>query len=259
MLDICRDVLRRFRRVNQWFARLARALVTPVALLLTATAALATVPPSSPKSPETSEAPDARAVPAIPDQLTPPPRNHVLFFDLNNAEAEIAQFRAELPIAETQLFLVPSLQRMDAAKRKQVLELHHSIVAATEQAAMCAPLTRKNRASCFALWDELAALEAARATVTERFSGATAQSDIAQLGSTEIDIVVISGHHQRKFFRGELGEMTVADLQAMAAAHPSAFAKARTVILLGCDTGTPEMLNTVFMPLFPSAQLIIGS
>ncbi len=186
-------------------------------------------------------------------------RNNVLFFDLNNAEAEVAQFESALPIENRQLFLVPSLSRFDPERRKKILALHRSTDELTARAATCAPLTAANRTSCHAMWEELRDLEVRRELLTVKFDGKQALADARLIGDSVVDIVVISGHHQRKFFRGELAEMHVDDLFAIAHAVPNAFNQARTVILLGCDTGTPQMLTQVFSKLFPAAELIIGS
>ena len=186
-------------------------------------------------------------------------RNNVLFFDLNNAEAEVAQFESELPIENRQLFLVPSLSRFDPERRKKILALQRSADQLTAQASICAPLTQANRASCHALWDELRELEVRRESLTMKFDGRQALDDTRLIGDSVVDIVVISGHHQRKFFRGELAELHVDDLFAIAKAVPNAFSQARTVILLGCDTGTPQMMAQVFTTLFPAAELIVGS
>jgi hypothetical protein len=186
-------------------------------------------------------------------------RNNVLFFDLNNAEAEVAQFESELPSENRQLFLVPSLSRFDLVRRKKILALHRSAEELTARASSCAPLTRANRTSCHAMWDELRDIEVQRELLTLKFDGRDALADTRLIGDNVIDIVVISGHHQRKFFRGELAELHVDDLFAIAKAVPHAFNRARTVILLGCDTGTPDMLARVFKKLFPAAELIVGS
>ena len=186
-------------------------------------------------------------------------RNNVLFFDLNNAEAEVAQFENELPIENRQLFLIPSLTRFDPERRKKILALHRSTDELTAKASACAPLTQVNRAGCHALWDDLRDLEVRRESLTMKFDGKQALDDARAIGDSVVDIVVISGHHQRKFFRGELAELHVDDLFAIAKAVPNAFNQARTVILLGCDTGTPQMLTQVFSKLFPAAELIVGS
>ena len=186
-------------------------------------------------------------------------RNNVLFFDLNNAEAEVAQFESELPIENRQLFLVPSLSRFDPERRKKILALQRSADQLTAEASICAPLTQANRASCHALWDELRDLEVRRESLTMKFDGRQALDDTRLIGDSVVDIVVISGHHQRKFFRGELAELHVDDLFAIAKAIPNAFNQVRTVILLGCDTGTPQMMAQVFTTLFPAAELIVGS
>ena len=186
-------------------------------------------------------------------------RNNILFFDLNNAEAEVAQFESELPSENRQLFLVPSLTRFDPERRKKILALHRSTDELIAKASSCAPLTQVNRASCHAVWDELRDLELRRELLTVKFDGKLALDDTRMIGDSVVDIVVISGHHQRKFFRGELAELHVDDLFAIAKAVPNAFNQARTVILLGCDTGTPQMLTEVFGKLFPAAELIVGS
>ena len=240
MINRCRS------SVYQFFSRARCALVLVVFFGLAQVPAAAAL-----ADPTLAVAPEAAAENGV--------RNNVLFFDLNNAEAEVAQFESELPAEGRQLFLVPSLARFDPERRKKILALQRRTDELTTRASTCAPLNRANRASCHAMWDELRDLEIRRELLTVKFDGTQALADTRLIGDNVIDIVVISGHHQRKFFRGELAEMRVEDLFAIGKAVPHAFNQARTVILLGCDTGTPQMLTQVFSKLFPAAALIIGS
>ena len=238
------------------------AVVFGVALLCTPQPTHAT-PETSAMNASEPTATVSTAQPAVADEAPTPPgftSHRVLFIDLNNAEAEIAQFRNELPQATQAIYVLPSLQRIDGAARLRVVRVHREIETLTAEASHCAPLTKLNRSECHRLWDRLAALERERAQLTGQMAGAELKADaIKTVTGAPIDIVVISGHYQRKFFRGELAEMTDHDLLAMAEAMPSAFREARTVILLGCDTGTPEALTTLFRRVFPKTPIIIGS
>ena len=74
-----------------------------------------------------------------------------------------------------------------------------------------------------------------------------------------INMVVISGHHSGGYFGGEISRLDVMDLETLNIVFPTVFQNVRSVLLLGCETGSQQMVQDVFAPLFPSARVIIGS
>ena len=64
---------------------------------------------------------------------------------------------------------------------------------------------------------------------------------IAPEALSTVDIVVISAHHSNGYFRGELAQLDVNDLIRIDAEFPALLGQVRTLILLGCETGTPTM------------------
>jgi hypothetical protein len=70
---------------------------------------------------------------------------------------------------------------------------------------------------------------------------------------------VISGHHSGGYFGGEISRLDVVDLETLNIVFPTVFQNVRSVLLLGCETGSQQMVHNVFAPLFPAARVIIGS
>ena len=186
-------------------------------------------------------------------------RSNVLFIDLNNADAEITAVKSALPQDGRRVFAIPGARRFDAARRAAILDVQKHINALMRRATDC-PATRQ--ASCRALWDDLRTLELEREKLTHHYAVDQMVEDINLItpeALSTVDIVVISGHHSNGYFRGELAQLEVNDLIRIDAEFPALFGQVRTLILLGCDTGTPTMFSEVFARLFPLARLMIGS
>ncbi len=186
-------------------------------------------------------------------------RSNVLFIDLNNAEAEIDAVQRALPRDGSRVFTIPPSGRFDAPRRAEILEVQQRFVATTRLATDCPP---SRQASCRALWESLRVIELEREKLTLRYAVDQMVEDINRITPetlSTIDIVVISGHHGNGYFRGELAQLDVNDLIRIDAEFPALFGQVRTLILLGCDTGTPTMFSEVFARLFPLARLMIGS
>ena len=185
-------------------------------------------------------------------------RTNVLFIDLNNADAEIRAARSALA-RDSQLFVIPSVTRLDARQRDSILDVQRRIVATTGQATECPP---SRVADCRELWGSLQQLETERAALTRDYGIEHMVEDLKQIpveAINAIDVVVISGHHANGYFRGEIAQMEVNDLVRIDAEFPAMFGRVRTLILLGCDTGTPTLFSEVFGRLFPLTRLMIGS
>lgn len=185
-------------------------------------------------------------------------RSNVLFIDLNNAAGEIRAVRDAQP-PNSQLRVIPGATRFDASQRAAILDVQARIVASTKTATNC---PAHNVTQCRALWEQLRQLELVREQLTQRYGIEQMVEDINQIDAATldaIDIVVISGHHGNGYFRGEIAQLDVNDLLRLDAEFPALFGRVRTLILLGCDTGTTRMFSEVFARLFPTARLMIGS
>lgn len=186
-------------------------------------------------------------------------RSNVLFIDLNNAEAEIDAVKSALPRDGSRVFTIPPSGRFDATRRAEILEVQRRFNATTRLATECPPSRQE---SCRALWNSLRSIELEREKLTHRYAVDQMVEDINRIAPealSTVDIVVISGHHSNGYFRGELAQLDVNDLIRIDAEFPALFGQVRTLILLGCDTGTPTLFSEVFARLFPLARLMVGS
>ena len=183
---------------------------------------------------------------------------NVLFIDLNNADAEIRAVRSALP-RDSAMYVIPSAKRIDARQREDILDVQRRIIATTQTATACPP-SRVDQ--CRVLWGTLRQLETVRAGLTRHYGIEQMLEDLSQIPANvinAIDIVVISGHHGNGYFRGEIAQMDINDLVRIDAEFPATFGRVRTLILLGCDTGTPTLFSEVFARLFPLTRWMVGS
>ena len=185
-----------------------------------------------------------------------------LFIDLNNAAPEILAVRAALSEQglNGRVIVVPSAQRFPAAKRSEIFAWQVRLNAAQARALDCTKDDGVN--GCRPLWAEMRDLELARLRATGSYGISELMEDIQQevinIGAN-IDMVVISGHHSGGYFGGEISRLDAMDLQTLNVVFPEIFNSVRSVLLLGCETGSKQMFDDVFAPLFPSARVIIGS
>ena len=185
-----------------------------------------------------------------------------LFIDLNNAAAEIVAVRSALGEQRRggQLIVVPSALRFPAARRAEILDSQARLSAAQTRALDC---TKDDGANgCQQVWAEMRELELARLKMTGSYGIGELMADIQQQvidSGIGIDMLVISGHHSGGYFGGEISRLDVMDLETLNSVFPTVFQNIRSVLLLGCETGSQQMVQNVFAPLFPSARVIIGS
>ena len=188
--------------------------------------------------------------------------NTTLVFDLNNAAPDIVAMRAALADQKLggRLIVVPSAQRFPAARRMDISASQDRFNAAQARALDCTKDDGIN--GCQRVWAEMRELELARLRTTGSYGLGELIEDIQQGViniNANIDTVVISGHHSGGYFGGEISRLDVMDLQTLRSVFPTVFLNVRTVLLLGCETGSEEMIREVFAPLFPSARVIMGS
>ncbi len=195
-----------------------------------------------------ARAPKASALPAA--------STHVLFIDLNNAEDELEAVASSLPRANASLAVVPSLSRFSFRQRDEILKVKSQYDKTAKEAEMC---TLKGTQTCPPLWAKLRELELERERLTDSYRVEQLLEDLAPLAERSFDVVVISGHHSKGFFRGEIAELAVDDLMRVDLTYPNLFRHTRTVILLGCETGTPHMFLNVFPAIFPRATTLVGA
>ncbi len=183
-------------------------------------------------------------------------QTNVLFIDLNNAEDELEAVAHRLPRRNASLTVVPALSRFSFKDREQILNVKAKYDKQAKAAEMC---TLKGKETCPPIWAKMRELELERERLTGAYGIADLIEDLRPFSQRAYDVIVISGHHSRGYFRGEIAELEVAGLAQVDATYPRLFRSARTVILLGCETGTPEMFRDVFPTLFPAANLLIGA
>lgn len=185
-----------------------------------------------------------------------------LFIDLNNAAPEIRAVRSALGEQGLggRVIVVPSAQRFPSARRAEILASQSRFDAAQMRALDCTKDDGVN--ACQLVWAEMRELELARLKMTGSYGIRELIEDIQQEVidiRANIDMVVISGHHSGGYFGGEISRLDVIDLDTLNVVFPTVFQNVRSVLLLGCETGSQQMVHNVFAPLFPSARVILGS
>jgi hypothetical protein len=182
----------------------------------------------------------------------------ILFIDLNNASAEIDAIRTSLDRDRDQLFVVPSLSKLDLPRRKAILKTTEQINALTTQSLDCA---KRGRVYCESLWSRLRLHDQERATLTGAYTTDDLIADIkTTVGEqTQIDVLMISGHHSGSYFRGELAALEANDLLRFDIELAQQFSATRSLLLLGCETGVPTLMSDLFIKALPSLQLIAGA
>ena len=183
---------------------------------------------------------------------------NILFIDLNNATAEIEAVRGALVPGRDQLFVVPSLNRLDAKRRQSILRISQQIKDTTAQSLDCA---KHSRMHCESQWSKLRALDLEHNALTQHYAIKELSEDIAQVvpRGSSIDVLVISGHHSGSYFRGELATLEANDLLRFDVELAEQFGSTQSLLLLGCETGVPALMGDLFIKALPSVQLVVGA
>lgn len=185
-----------------------------------------------------------------------------LFIDLNNAEPEIAAIKRGKDLKAQNVVVVPSYTRISRKERLGVIKAQRDLDRFTEEAQACAAGEKKGPA-CKTVYDRIHAAEQHRLFLIRDYAAQDLVQELQDLAATEpvhsFDMVVISGHHELGYYRGELALIEVNQLRELVQNLPRLFGGINTVLLLGCSTGTLDTYANVLAPMFPNVGLIVGA
>ena len=185
-----------------------------------------------------------------------------LFIDFNNAESEIAVFKQSRKGRSTEVVVVPSYTRISEQQRLDVLSANIEVEKFTKKAQDCA-VSGKKGASCDQNYDRIRQAELNRLAATGGYTFDDLKAELLALSDSEkdkpFDMLVISGHHELGYYRGELTEAKILQFAEVLAQTPDLFSQVNTVVLLGCGTGTKDAYVQNLVPMFPKVPLIFGA
>ncbi len=193
-----------------------------------------------------------------------------LFIDFNNAESEIAVFKQSRKGKSTEVVVLPSYDRISEQQRLDVLSANIEVEKFTKKALDCA-VSGKKGASCDQNFDHIRQAELNRLAATGGYSFDDLKAELLALSESEkkndmqndtkkpFDMLVISGHHELGYYRGELTEAKILQFAEILTQSPELFSQINTVVLLGCGTGTKDAYVQNLAPMFPKVPLIFGA
>lgn len=185
-----------------------------------------------------------------------------LFIDFNNAESEISVFRQSDKGKRTDVVVVPSYTRISVQQRMNVLSANVEVEKFTKKAMDCA-VSGKKGTVCDENFDRIRQAELNRLAATGGYSFDDLKAELLALSESEkdkpFDMLVISGHHELGYYRGELTEAKIVQFAEVLMQSPDLFSQVNTVVLLGCGTGTKDAYVQNLVPMFPRVPLIFGA
>ncbi len=183
-----------------------------------------------------------------------------LFLDLNNASDEIT---AITQAVGGEVVVVPSLARVTPEARARALAAAAKTERLFEESQICSGGKSGTPHDCSNVYERIRAAELERRAATNNYNEDDLYNELGELsqrvGNQHFDLLVISGHHEKGSFNGELTQLQFEKFTLLVIALPELFSHINTVLLLGCDTGTREMYRNVLAPTFPDAAIIIGA
>jgi hypothetical protein len=185
-----------------------------------------------------------------------------LFIDFNNAESEIAVFKQSYQGVASEVVVVPSYQRITPKQRLHILKTNEAIERYTSKVQDCAVAVKKDK-RCDSYYDQIYTLEQEREKTTAYYSAEDLKKELLALleekNAVPFDMVVISGHHEQGFYRGELTDAKVKEFVDMMDESRALFSKVNTVVFLGCETGTKAVFQNTLLNMFPAVPVILAS
>jgi hypothetical protein len=185
-----------------------------------------------------------------------------LFIDFNNAESEIAVFKQSQQGVASEVVVVPSYQRITRKQRLHIVKVNEAIESYTVKLQDCA-VAIKRAAKCDSYYDKIYSLEQEREKTTAYYSAEDLKKELLALlevkNAVPFDMVVISGHHEQGFYRGELTDAKVKEFVDMMDESRALFNKVNTVVFLGCETGTKAVFQNTLLNMFPAVPVILAS
>jgi hypothetical protein len=191
-----------------------------------------------------------------------PLQARTLFIDLNNAEPEINAIKKGVGGKAEEVVVIPSYERISKKQRSGVLKAQLELDQFTQEAQECAVSVKKDKA-CSSVYERIRAAELSRESYARAYSTADLVQEITALAATSASrpfaMVVISGHHENGFYMGELSKIRAAELAELVRGLPGVFASVKTLLMLGCGTGTKENFENMLLPMFPQVQVIVAA
>ncbi len=193
-------------------------------------------------------------------------QSRTLFIDFNNAESEIAVFKQSRKGKSADVVVVPSYSRITPEQRDAVLQANAQVEKLTLKVQDCAAAgaaSKKRKVKCDDMYDRIRESELERVKATGGYSADDLKTELLALAESEkdkpFDMLVISGHHEQGYYRGELAEAQVKQFADILQESSALFSQVNTVVLLGCGTGTKDAYVQNLVPMFPTVPLILGA
>ncbi len=194
--------------------------------------------------------------------LSVPASARTLFIDFNNAEREIAVFKQSQQGVASEVVVVPSYQRITRKQRLHIVKVNEAIEAFTVKLQDCAVAVKRD-AKCDGYYDKIYSLEQEREKTTGYYSADDLKKELLALlednNAIPFNMVVISGHHEQGFYRGELTDARVKEFVDMMDESRPLYSKVNTVVFLGCETGTKAVYKNTLQSMFPDVPVILAS
>jgi hypothetical protein len=193
-----------------------------------------------------------------------------LFIDFNNADSEIAVFKQSHQGVANEVVVVPTYKRITQKQRLHVVKVNQAIEKLTVKVGDCAVAANaifktpaKIDKNCDNYYDQILALEQEREKTTGNYNAEDLKAELLALledtKSVPFNMVVISGHHEQGYYRGELTDAKVKEFIDIMDESRALFTKVNTVVFLGCETGTKNVFQNTLLAMFPSVPVILAS
>jgi hypothetical protein len=195
--------------------------------------------------------------------LTAPVQARTLFIDFNNAENEIAVFKQSQRGVASEVVVVPSYQRITPKQRLQVVKANEAIEKYTLLVQDCAVAVKKDKNKCDSYYDRIVVHEKEREKATGGYTAEDMKAELLALMADKtavpFNMIVISGHHEQGFYRGELTDAKVKEFIDMMDESRPMYSMVNTVVFLGCETGTKAVYQNTLQSMFPGVPVILAS
>ena len=195
--------------------------------------------------------------------LTAQVQARTLFIDFNNAESEIAIFKQSHQGVAAEVVVVPSYQRITPKQRLQVVKANEAIEKYTLLVQDCAVAVKKDKNKCDSYYDRIVVHEKEREKATGGYTAEDMKAELLALMADKtavpFNMIVISGHHEQGFYRGELTDAKVKEFINMMDESRALYSMVNTVVFLGCETGTKTVFQNTLLAMFPAVPVILAS
>lgn len=193
-----------------------------------------------------------------------------LFIDFNNAESEIAIFRDRHRGVASDVVVIPSYTRITHKQRLHIVKVNEEIEKLTVKVGDCAvtalkleKVITKQDKNCDGYYDKIYTLEKEREKTTGYYNANDLKAELLALlddkKAIPFNMVVVSGHHEQGYYRGELTDAKAQEFMDMMEEVKDLFANVNTVLFLACEAGTQKVFQNTLLKMFPAVPVILGS